>query len=207
MGMSQQELQEWAQKKLKNKGKYETCALMNFRSYLGDDDMTGILTGTQIQLLWARSLAYDAAAKIGKNLQQGGWCNPQVKFSYHESNEPRVKAPTVFLENNGGSNQGQFSGAGQCAWFMDRIGDDLRGPASLKIKEMAVLGCYHSGWHHNFVVLAPDAHTLTAANVVIVDAWALAFGTPAATCWGAKADQSWLQDNWTGISITQAYCP
>jgi hypothetical protein len=88
---------------------------------------------------------------------------------------------------------------------MDRIGDDLRGPASLKIGEMAVLGCYHSGWHHNFVVLAPSAVTLTAADVVMIDAWALAFGISAATCWGAKADKSWLKDAWKGITVTKTY--
>jgi hypothetical protein len=203
MGMSQQELYDWVQKKLKNKAKYESCALMNFRAYLGD--MTDILTGSEIQLLWARSLAYDAASKIGKGLLEGGWYASALKFSYNEANLKDTEPPTVFLGKEIGNKQGQFSGAGQCAWFMDRIGDDLRGPAVLKQDVMKVLGCYHSGWKHNFVALAPDAITVTANDLVVVDAWALAFGTPAATCWGVKANESWLADHWNGVSIKKVY--
>ena len=203
MPMNQQELYDWAQKKLRNKAKYEACALMNFRSYLGG--MTRGMSGTEVQLLWARSLAYDAAAKIGKNLLPGGWYTPALKFSYNEGTPQLSTPPTVFLGNTSGSKQDQISGAGQCAWFMDRVGDELKGPAGLKTGEMAVLGCYHPGWHHNFVVLAPDAQTVAADEVVMIDGWALAFGNSAATCWGAKADASWLKDVWTGITISKVY--
>jgi hypothetical protein len=207
MGMSQDELKIWADAQKKKKDlkpeRYEVSALMNFRSYLGG--MTKGLKGPAIQLLWARSLAYDLYSQVQKNhLGAGGWYSAPLLFSYDEGSNPKADPPTVF-KGKEGAKQGQLTGAGQCAYFMQTVGNALKPMAGLKTGQMAVLGCYHKGWKHNFVILAPDANTMTAADVVMFDGWALAFGVNPDDCWGVKADESWLAGVWQGISIEQVY--
>lgn len=207
MPMNQKELKEWAgkqEKKLKRE-RYEQCALMNFRSYLGY--MTVGLEGPEVQLLWARSLAYDLYSKIKKdnNLQGGGFYKTPVTYYYVESEDPLKEAPTVSREKTTGAKEVTITGAGQCAWFMEQVGDALVPMAKLKEGELAILGVYNKEWKHNFVVLAPDENTIDADEVVVFDAWALAFGVPAEQCWGVKADKSWIAKKWSSTKIERVY--
>lgn len=207
MPMNQKELKEWAakqEKKLKRE-KYEQCALMNFRSYLGG--MTNGLEDSAVQLLWARSLAYDLYSKLKKdnNMLGGGLYKSEVTYYYVESDDPQEKAPTVTKDKTSGAKEVTFTGAGQCAWFMDQIGNALVPMAKLKEGELAVLGAYNKDWKHNFVVLAPDETTIAANEVVVFDAWALAFGVPVEQCWGVKADKSWLARKWSSTKIERVY--
>ena len=68
---------------------------------------------------------------------------------------------------------------------MDRVGNALKPYTQVGSAEregVKILGCYHAGWKHNFVVVAPDSTTTTDTSVVMFDGWALAFGVASVQC-------------------------
>jgi hypothetical protein len=217
--------------------KYQNCALMNFGSYLGPMTRGTSWAALQLiwaRALLYNELSKNEKNKLGN----GGWYPSELTCSYTQGTEPnppdyssvdetdsdyedkcdaiyrdyvveqRKYPPKISANKDAESTKITLTGAGQCAWFMDRVGQALKSYTQVGVAAtngVKILPCYHSSWQHNFVLVAPDATTSTAGDVVMFDAWALAFGVSADLCWGAKAQASWLNGVWSNLTIGTPY--